>query len=349
MKTKQTITALFVAVAALVLARAPIVYSKDIRQVYAEAKSSIVLIVTYDQNKIPLSLGTGFYFRHKSILTNYHVVENGHSFAIKFIGSNRKFIATKVSNYSESLDLAIISVDVEAKPLIIQKNRKTEIGEKVVAIGNPKGLEGSLSTGIVSGLREVDDFHIIQITAPISPGSSGGPVLNENGEVLGVATFTVVDGQNLNFAIQASVALTLEQSQGKWEPKKAPDLRTRTGKAGVELALYRKEIISPTESYSLRNTTHNAIKDIIGIFIYKDMAGKVINFRYLQLNDLIPPGLARMGEDRAPRGIGQEMGYFKNKSVFMDSQDEMYDIEFRVLSYDIVEEKQPDVFDMLKK
>jgi hypothetical protein len=77
------------------------------------------------------------------------------------------------------------------------------VGNKVIAIGSPEGLTNSISDGILSAVREVDSVHYLQITAPISPGSSGGPVLNVAGQMIGVATFQLEEGQNLNFAVAA--------------------------------------------------------------------------------------------------------------------------------------------------
>ena len=76
-----------------------------------------------------------------------------------------------------------------------------QVGETVYAVGNPRGLEGTFSQGIISSIRPVGIDKLIQITAPLSPGSSGGPVLNRKGEVIGVSVLTIRDGQNLNFAI----------------------------------------------------------------------------------------------------------------------------------------------------
>jgi len=141
--------------------------SKDVREIYAESKGSVVLIIAYDENRIPLSMGTGFYYRKNAVLTNYHVVESGSSFLLKFIASDKTFSATKLTHFSKSLDLAILHVEEQGTPLAIETGHTPEIGEKVVVIGNPSGLEGSVSEGIISGLRPVGDFTVIQITAPI--------------------------------------------------------------------------------------------------------------------------------------------------------------------------------------
>jgi len=76
-----------------------------------------------------------------------------------------------------------------------------EVGDTVYVAGNPKGLEGTFSQGIVSGIRRVKGNRYLQITAAISEGSSGGPILNESGDVIGIAVATVREGQNLNFAV----------------------------------------------------------------------------------------------------------------------------------------------------
>jgi len=104
-------------------------------------------------------------------------------------------------------DLAIIRVsNVDAPALSLGRSDKVQIGESVYVAGNPIGfLEGTFSNGIISGVRE---FRVgserIQITAPISKGSSGGPVLNSKGEVIGVAVSIITAGQNLNFAIPSN-------------------------------------------------------------------------------------------------------------------------------------------------
>src|SRR6516225_1013196 len=88
-----------------------------------------------------------------------------------------------------------------SEALSIGNSDAVQVGDSVYAVGNPEGLEGTFSQGIVSGIRESGGDRLLQITAPISPGSSGGPVLNEKGEVIGVSVATFRDGQNLNFAV----------------------------------------------------------------------------------------------------------------------------------------------------
>src|SRR5205814_3847452 len=95
------------------------------------------------------------------------------------------------------------------------------IGDAVYAIGNPIGLEGTFSQGVVSGVRAFGSDRLLQITAPISPGSSGGPVLDQTGTVVGVSVMSIVTGQNLNFAIPSEYVARLQSRKTEVRPFKA--------------------------------------------------------------------------------------------------------------------------------
>ena len=104
--------------------------------------------------------------------------------------------------YDEENDVAIMEVNApNRKPLSLANDNSPEIGADVYAVGSPEGLEGTFSKGNISGLRRVGNSDRLQITAPISHGSSGGPVLNAFGEVIGVSVSMLESGQNLNFAV----------------------------------------------------------------------------------------------------------------------------------------------------
>ena len=104
-------------------------------------------------------------------------------------------------------DLVILKAEAKGLPTVrIGDIAKATIGEKVYVISSPQGLENTISDGILSGIREIDAKRkILQITAPVSSGSSGGPVFNNNGEVIGIATFLIEEAQNLNFAMPVNL------------------------------------------------------------------------------------------------------------------------------------------------
>lgn len=179
---------------------------------------SIVVILTFDQEEKMLGLGSGFFIsRNGDIITNYHVLQGARQALVR-TSDGKAYPVKKVIAEDREGDLIRISVDVPeglVSPLPISPSFP-EVGERIAVIGTPLGLEKTVSDGIVAAVREVPEFgKIIQLTAPISPGSSGSPVVNMRGEVIGVATFFIVLGQNLNFAIPGERIKGLKQVRSK--------------------------------------------------------------------------------------------------------------------------------------
>ena len=168
-------------------------------------KPSAVAIETFDSRGNSLSRGSGFFTANDRIITNRHVIERSSRVEVHLL-DGKKFPVKGVIAVDGEGDLALLQVDIPAqyvRPLPIVRNVPQE-GESIVVIGNPFGLEGSVSNGIVSAVREISGYgKIIQITAPISPGSSGSPVVNMMGQVIGIATLQAAEGQSLNFAVPA--------------------------------------------------------------------------------------------------------------------------------------------------
>ena len=189
------------------------------QQIAKSALAATVLIVMEDASGQTLSTGSGFFVDQGIIATNLHVVEGVFKGYVKRVGMNRTSRIESIVAMDSRQDLAIIEVsDISAPVLPIGRSDKVQIGESIYVAGNPIGfLEGTFSNGIVSGVRE---FRVgskrIQITAPISEGSSGGPVLNSKGEVIGVAVSTITAGQNLNFAIPSNyLSELLNKARGR--------------------------------------------------------------------------------------------------------------------------------------
>jgi tetratricopeptide (TPR) repeat protein len=178
-------------------------------------KPSAVAIETFNSRGEKLARASGFFIASDRIITNRHVIEGAYRAEIHLANGNVYPVRGVLAVDGEG-DIALLQADVPPgliRPLEVVRTTPQE-GESVVVIGNPFGLEGSVSNGIVSAVRDIPNFgRIIQITAPISPGSSGSPVVNMLGQVIGVATLQVSEGQSLNFAIPADRIAQLRAAQ----------------------------------------------------------------------------------------------------------------------------------------
>jgi serine protease Do len=152
------------------------------------------------------SLGTGFVVSNDGLVaSNLHVVA-GNSKIMVTLADHREFEVTEVFNGDRERDLVILRIEAHKLPAVALGNSDViRPGDSVVAIGHPLGLEDTVSNGLVSGIRKVDEhLTVLQISAPIAPGSSGGPIFNDRGEVIGVATAILLGGQNINFGVPIS-------------------------------------------------------------------------------------------------------------------------------------------------
>lgn len=165
--------------------------------------SSIVMISVHDNTGEPIATGSGIMIgRDGYILTNNHVVRGGCFFSIRIEDDEEIYPTDEVIKYNTVLDLAVLRIDRTLNPIpIYNGSQKLVRGQKVVAIGSPLGLFNSVSDGIISGFRKIQDVDMIQFTAPTSHGSSGGAVLNMQGEVIGISTAGIDNGQNINLAV----------------------------------------------------------------------------------------------------------------------------------------------------
>lgn len=165
--------------------------------------SSVVMITIHDQYGTSMGSGSGIMVGSAGyILTNNHVASGGRYYSVKIEDDDRIYKTDEVIKYNSVYDLAVIRIDRRLNPIpIYQGAQKLVRGQKVVAIGSPLGLFNSVSNGIISGFRTMGNVDMIQFTAPISHGSSGGAVLNMYGEVIGISTAGIDDGQNINLAV----------------------------------------------------------------------------------------------------------------------------------------------------
>jgi hypothetical protein len=199
---------------ALWLILIPAAPSMDVPGIVRQAKPAIVQIVSVD-GKGNVKTGTGFFISADGeVLTNFHVI----AIPVDAIDGSRIYAKTasgealELKHYlywSFDPDVALLDFGIKSTSfLTLGSSWAAKEGQRVLVIGNPEGLYGTVSDGIISAFR--DNGKMIQITAPISPGSSGSPVLDENGQVIGIATLFGREGQNLNFAVSVTAIELME-------------------------------------------------------------------------------------------------------------------------------------------
>lgn len=192
---------------------------------YAKSRPSFVTIWTFDASRAPLGQGSGFIVAKNRVVTNYHVLVGSSSASIVFDDGSMAPVRAVVAA-SAPKDLMVVEVETGNRPAVtLGDELQLKVGEAVYAIGTPRGLSASLSNGLVSAFRQDEGQFLIQITAMIAPGSSGGPLLNIQGQVVGVTTSRLKDG-SFGFAVGAAdlrqllkVPLTMKLALSDFAPE----------------------------------------------------------------------------------------------------------------------------------
>lgn len=175
-------------------------------RLYSEESSAIVVIGA--RTKKTSAFGSGFVVDSQGlILTNYHIIAKASYLGVK-IKSGQEYNNVYIINYDPVKDIALIKIDAKGlRAVKLGDSDKVKVGEKAIAIGNPLGLENSVSDGLISAIRQTNEgFKVFQISVPLSAGSSGGPLFNLKGEVIGITTASYTQGQNVNFALPINYA-----------------------------------------------------------------------------------------------------------------------------------------------
>ena len=316
---------------------------------------SVLMLVMEDSSGQPLSLGSGFFVREGIVATNFHVIEGAVGGYAKIVGQELKYDITGVVGIDNKRDLVLLAIKgAKAPSLSLGDSQQVEVGDEVYAIGNPQGLEGTFSQGIVSSIRQVGVETIFQITAPISPGSSGGPVLNTQGKVIGVTVATFKDGQNLNFAIPSYYLASLLRQikpvtplSAVTKPKQHKSIIDEMGgksTGGVTAAQFAWDAVYGNGCYtfSLRNQLREPVTNVHCLVIFYDQSNNPIDVSdifygksqfvfTLDKGDTIPAGLARRLRrcvDRSVQKLSSKVEGFETIST---------NVEFRILDFTIVD------------
>lgn len=324
---------------------------------------SVVVVLINDKNGQPVSLGSGFVIRNGIVATNLHVIEDGVSGVVKMIGADRQYPIEGILATSDKYDLALLSIPDLRAPTLMLSDRNVLVGDTIYAIGNPRGLEGTFSEGIVSSIRKLDEDELIQITAPISPGSSGGPVVNIDCDIIGVATATIMEGQNLNFAVPARYLEQLLET----ERKLAPLSSAKKQKGSYTNAFGDKSInglrcehflwsdasihsLGPAAfTFTIRNELNETVRNIVIYIIFYDSNSKPLDvFKYESRQEIdfgatvipglrIPPNLAKRVDGYVDSSV-KELTTKQIKENYVEkwSDKPFTKVEYRILSFELV-------------
>ncbi len=173
--------------------------AKTPEQIFVQVSPSVVVVDIFDAKGKSIGLGSGAVIGAGQVITNCHVAKMGKHLQVR--RSGKTFKAT-LQYADPDRDLCQLSVpDLQATPVTLGTAKKLRVGQRVYAIGAPEGLELTLSEGLISSLRPYEGSQYIQTSAAISPGSSGGGLFDDQGRLIGITSFQIIEGQNLNFAL----------------------------------------------------------------------------------------------------------------------------------------------------
>lgn len=298
------------------------------RQIAAKSFPSVALLVMMDKNGKSVSFGSGFVVLPGIIATNYHVIQGAYGGKLRFVGEQKDYKIIGAVGLDVWADVALVKIeDSKHPPLPIGLSGRVAVGDRVFVIGNPKGLVGTFSEGLISAIRRLKNGkdYTFQMSAPISGGSSGGPVVNAGGEVIGMSRSMLLGGQNLNFAVPSRYVVNLManmtpprplmvvprvvkygQDNGNTSPDQGPkpELLMGPGEEGVALTrfLWASGGFSRF-SFSIKNNREKQVGEVQLHAVHYDNKGEVIdNYRWTHKGD-IAPGMAV----RVERGVKTDL------------------------------------------
>jgi len=317
-------------------------YALEAQNIAKKVSPSVVMLVMRDNEGQPLSLGSGFFVREDTIVTNLHVIGEAVGGYIKIANNREKYEIAGYVAIDYQRDLILLKIENAKAPVVsIYDGNSIEVGDEIFTVGNPQGLEGTFSKGIVSAIRNIGQDSLLQITAPISPGSSGGPVLNREGKVIGITVATFKGGQNLNFAIPSSYLSTLLTSMKPLKPlkeekgpEKTKSILSDLGGRSTEGVIGNKFLwddfasIYGLYTFTLQNNLNENVSNVLCLVIFYDNTNQPIDVCTINYRDVIPAKLAK----RIKGSVDSSIWRFTTRK---GEEKPHTKVEFRILDFKI--------------
>lgn len=253
-------------------------------------QSTVVLeMELIDGKRVPL--GSGFFVTQDLIATNLHVVHGVPKCYARLVNEKNEYLIEKYTHIDVEHDLIILQApEVNVPALAWSNSNRTQVGDTIYAVGNPQGLQGTFSDGIISSIRPDANGKVLQMTAPISSGSSGGPVIGINGGVIGVSFSFFREGQNLNFAIPSNDLKTLLTKPANPKPL------FLTKFEGIAWIPNPQQIWAGTATYTfyLKNKHRWDVTNVHCLVLFYDELGRQIGLDIVKVSDVISAGAMKI-------------------------------------------------------
>ena len=242
--------------------------NRSVVQLAEKALAATAFLEMAHVNGQPLGFGSGFFVQHDQIATNFHLIAGASRGTAKLVGKPTTYAIEGITASDVENDLAILKVsDSSVQPLPLGDSDAVQLGDTVYVSGHSKESEGTFSDGTISGPREIGNQTLLQMTAPISPGGSGGPVLNEKGEVIGLSFVTLEDGQSHDCVIPSNYLKALISKSEAVKP-----LAGEKQSVSAETYFYRGN-----EKYSMRSYQDAITAYSEAIRLQPDFANAYVN------------------------------------------------------------------------
>ena len=264
---------------------------------------SVVLLSTENDSGIMNSLGSGFVVGDAIIVTNYNLIKGAARGYVQLLGQTTRYVINGIVGIDLERDLVLLSVrNLRAPALLLSVDDQVKIGKKVYAVGNPQGTEGSLSSGRITEIHQVGQDSLLQISAAVAPGLAGGPVLDRQGRVIGIAAATFNGSENHYFAIPVSYLAKLVSHSGPLmsfsdvrkieHGKSILDRFGERSTAALVGEAFAWDNAIGKYTFSLRNRSRDLVGNILCAMVFHDKSDRAIDFVYIKFPRMIPPGLA---------------------------------------------------------
>jgi hypothetical protein len=320
---------------------------KDIPTIAKAANGAVVSIIMSDKDGQPIAQGSGFVVsKDGRIVTNYHVIKRGSSAIVK-LPDGAFFVVDGLLAFDNKRDIAIIKAHgQDFRTVTLGDSGRVQVGDEIIAIGNPLSLESTVSNGIVSAIRTIGEEggRLLQITAPISPGSSGGPLFNMAGQVVGITTSIVKGGENLNFAIPVSDAKRLLRARF-WKIQDLPDEAEEVKRESHDSDATRSRNLSARDYYKQLYDAGGFFHSFTVTSDGKPDVAAVLEDRYVCFNDNTSAGgfftFVAIGYDEA-----YAKAFAKSKEIFLQKDwkrnpDKVKEFIEATNTYEVIQKRAP--------